>query len=90
MDLLMQNRCLNVSIFIVQNMSVRKPLQHTENGKKNNFTHTKHLMKMETPDKHLAHDTSNTLKRALSDSNYLKAMDKIVTACRNAIKRGLY
>ena len=45
---------------------------------------------METPDKHLAHNTSNTLKRALNDSNYLKAMDKIVTACRNAIKRGLY
>ena len=45
---------------------------------------------METPKQNNAQDTSNTLKRALNDSNYLKAMDKIVTACRNAIKRGLY
>ena len=65
-------------------------MQHTENGKKNNFIHIQHLMKMETPNKHNAQDMSNTLKRALNDSNYLKAMDKIVTACRNAIKRGLY
>ena len=47
-------------------------------------------MKMETPNEHNAQDMSNTLKRALNDSNYLKAMEKIVTAYKNAIKNGLY
>jgi len=47
-------------------------------------------MKMETPNKHNAQDMSNTLKRALNDNNYLRAMEKIVTAYKNAIKNGLY
>lgn len=71
-------------------MSVNKPSNHTENGKKNNFIHIQHLTKMETPDKQSVRATLSTLKKALNDSNYLKALEKIVEAHRNAIKNGLY
>lgn len=45
---------------------------------------------METPNKHPVQGMSNTLKRALNDNNYLRAMEKIITAYKNAIKNGLY
>lgn len=45
---------------------------------------------METPNKHPVQDTSSTLKQALNDSNYLRAMQKMITAYKNAIKNGLY
>ena len=47
-------------------------------------------MKMETPNKHSVRDTLNTLKKALSDPNYLKALEKMINAHKNAIKNGLY
>lgn len=71
-------------------MNVKKHLQSIENGEKNNFIHIQHLMKMETPNKHPVQGMSNTLKRALNDNNYLRAMEKIITAYKNAIKNGLY
>jgi hypothetical protein len=47
-------------------------------------------MKTETPKKHRAQDMSNTLKSALQDEAYLKAMDLLIRAHKNAIKNGLY
>ena len=47
-------------------------------------------MKMETPKKHNAQDTSNTLKRALQNENYTKAMKVMIRAYKNAIKNGLF
>lgn len=71
-------------------MNVGKRLVPTSSGKKNNFTHIQHLTKMETPDKHRVRDTLNTLKKALSDPNYLRAVEKMINAHKNAIKNGLY
>ena len=47
-------------------------------------------MKMETPNKHLAQGSLNTLKKALQDENYIKAMNLMIRAHKNAIKNGLY
>ncbi|WP_279148479.1 hypothetical protein [Segatella bryantii] len=47
-------------------------------------------MKMETPNKYLAQGSLNTLKKALQDENYIKAMDLMIRAHKNAIKNGLY
>jgi hypothetical protein len=47
-------------------------------------------MKMETPKQNNAQDTSNTLKRALQNENYIKAMKVMIRAHKNAIKNGLY
>lgn len=45
---------------------------------------------METPKKHHVHGTSNTLKRALSDENYLKALAMMEKAQRNRLINKLY
>ena len=71
-------------------MNVSRHLVPIDNGEKINFTHIQHLTKMETPNKHPVQDTSSTLKQALNDSNYLRAMQKMITAYKNAIKNGLY
>lgn len=71
-------------------MNVSRHLVPIDNGKKINFTHIQHLTKMETPNKQSVRDTLNTLKKALNDSNYIKALEKIVEAHKNAIKNGLY
>ena len=47
-------------------------------------------MKMETPNKYLAQGSLNTLKKALQDENYIKAMNLMIQAHKNAIKNGLY
>lgn len=45
---------------------------------------------METPNKHRAHGTSNTLKRALEDENFLKALALMEKSQRNRLINGLY
>lgn len=45
---------------------------------------------METPKKHNAQNTSNTLKQALENEAYLKALEVIERAYKNAVKNGLY
>lgn len=62
----------------------------TINGKNNNFILTLRSMKMETPKKHNAQDTSNTLKRALQNESFIKAMKVMLQAHKNAIKNGLF
>jgi hypothetical protein len=47
-------------------------------------------MKMETPKKHHAHGMSNTLKQALSDENYLKALALFEKSQRNRLINRLY
>lgn len=82
--------CLSVYINIVQNMNAKKRLTFINSGKRINFTHIQHLTKMETPNKHNVRATSNTLKKALTDSNYVKALEKMIKVYKNAIKNGLY
>ena len=45
---------------------------------------------METPKKPNVHNTSNTLKQLLQDEAYLKAMEIIEQAEKNAYKNGCY
>ena len=45
---------------------------------------------METPKKHHAHGMSNTLKQALSDENYLKALALFERAQKNRLINKLY
>lgn len=45
---------------------------------------------METPKPQRARGMSNTLKRALQNENYVKAMTVMIRAYKNAIKNGLY
>ena len=45
---------------------------------------------METPKKHHAQDMSNTLKQALSDENYLKALALFEKTQRDMRIYGLY
>lgn len=45
---------------------------------------------METPNKHRVHGTSNTLKQALNDENYLRALALMEKAQKNRLINGLY
>lgn len=45
---------------------------------------------METPNKQNARNTSNTLKRALQDEAYLKALEMMERMEKNAYKNGCY
>lgn len=45
---------------------------------------------METPNKHRARGTSNTLKQALNDENYLRALAMMSKAQRNRLINRLY
>lgn len=45
---------------------------------------------METPKKHNAHGMSNTLKQALSDENYLKALAMFEKSQRTRLINRLY
>lgn len=45
---------------------------------------------METPNKQNARSTSLTLKECLKNPDYLRALDTIIRAQKNAIKNGLY
>lgn len=45
---------------------------------------------METPKKHHARGTSNTLKQALNDENYLRALALMEKAQKNRLINGLY
>lgn len=47
-------------------------------------------MKMETPKKHPARGTSNTLKQALNDENYLRALALMEKSQRNRLINKLY
>jgi len=47
-------------------------------------------MKTETPKKRSVHDMSNTLKQALNDENYLKALALMEKAQRTRLINGLY
>lgn len=45
---------------------------------------------METPNKQRAHGTSNTLKQALNDENYLRALAMMEKSQRNRLINKLY
>lgn len=62
----------------------------TITGKNNNYILTQHSMKMETPKKHPAQGMSNTLKQALNDENYLKALALFERAQKNRLINKLY
>lgn len=45
---------------------------------------------MENPKKQPVQGTSNTLKQCLQNKDYLKALEKMIRASKNAIKYGCY
>ena len=45
---------------------------------------------METPKKHRAQGTFTTLKDALNNENYLRALELIERAQKNSLKNGFY
>ena len=59
-------------------------------GKNNNYILTRHSMKTETPKKRPAQGMSNTLKQALNDENYLKALALFERAQKNRLINKLY
>lgn len=62
----------------------------TNSGKITRNIFIQRSTKMEAPNKQSAPSTSLTLKECLNDPDYLRALDIIVQAQKNAIKNGLY